>query len=237
MHRAVVVDDERLARRELRELLAGSAEVTVVGEAESVLAAEALVRATEADVVFLDVQLGDELGFDLLPQLPDGTQVIFVTAFDRYAIRAFEQNAVDYLLKPVAPARLAAALRRLNKSPVDVADAPALAYEDFLFVRLNDRMRFVKVSHVVAVVTTGDETGLWLVGGGLVTIRRSLADWERRLPAPQFARIHRAAIVNLEHVDRVEDWSHASHLVYMRGFREPLHMSRRFTARIRARFG
>src|SRR5215217_7022642 len=102
----------------MRALLAGHAEVTVVGEAETVATAAEVVRATEADVVFLDVQLEGELGFDLLPLLEPGVAVIFVTAHDRYAVRAFEQHALDYLLKPVQRERIAGAIARLGTAAV-----------------------------------------------------------------------------------------------------------------------
>jgi two-component system LytT family response regulator len=112
---AVLVDDERLARRELRSLLeeAHAEQVHVVGEAASVSDAARLVRATDADVVFLDIQLAGETGMDLLPLLGPDVDVVFVTAYDEYSLRAFEVNALDYLLKPVAPERLAVTVSRL----------------------------------------------------------------------------------------------------------------------------
>lgn len=237
MLRTVIVDDERLARRDLRGLLAGSSEVTVVGEAETVRAAVDVIRATEADAVFLDVQLGTELGFDLLPELPPGTKVVFVTAFDRYAIRAFEQNAVDYLLKPVVPQRLTEALRRLQNPRDEPTTSERLAYDEFLFLRVDGRMRFIKVRSVAAVVAEGSECKLWLADGEIVSVRKGIGDWAERLPAPYFARIHRGTIVNLDYVERVEDWSHGSHLVYVKGFKKPVTMSRRSATKVRARIG
>ena len=205
MHRVVIVDDERLARRELRSLLDAHPSMAVVGEAETVPTAAEVVRATEADVVFLDVQLGSELGFDLLPLLEPGVAIIFVTAHDRHAVRAFESNALDY--------------------------------DEFLFLRIDGRMRFLKLRSVAAIVAQSDHTTLTLAGGEQVRVRKPIGEWEARLPAHQFVRIHRSTIVNIDYVDRIDDWFHAAHLVHVRGTREPLHMSRRYAAALRDRFG
>src|SRR3954462_3946687 len=135
MRNAIIVDDERLARRELRAMLEEShaSAVRVVAEAESVRTAAELVRTCDADVVFLDVQLAGESGLELLPLIDPTVAVVFVTAFDQYAVRAFEVNALDYLLKPVAPARLARAVERLgtpNDGLVDSSGGPKLDYQD-----------------------------------------------------------------------------------------------------------
>src|SRR6186997_469337 len=126
--------------------------VQVVGEAESVRAAAELVRTCDADVVFLDVQLAGESGLDLLTLIDPSVAVVFVTAFDQYAVRAFEVNALDYLLKPVAPARLTRAVERLgmpNDDDSSRADVTRLDYHDRLFLRLDDRMGFVKVADIM----------------------------------------------------------------------------------------
>lgn len=235
----MIVDDERLVRRELRALLAAQPGVSVVGEAETVAAAAEVARAAEADVVFLDVQLEGQLGFDLLPLLEPGVAVVFVTAHDRHAVRAFESNALDYLLKPVTSERLARALARLERAGADAAP-PAdavLSYDDFLFLEVDGRMRFVKLRAVAAVEARADHTVLRLAGGERVATRRTLGAWEARLPAHQFVRIHRSAIVNVDYVERMEPWSHAGFLVYVRGEREPLQMSRRHAAALRGRAG
>jgi two-component system LytT family response regulator len=112
---AILVDDERLARAELRTLLGAHDGVEIVGEASTVAAAAEQVRLTGATLVFLDIMLKGESGFDLLPRLPEDLAVVFVTAYDRFAVQAFEVHALDYLLKPVSPARLAAALEHLGR--------------------------------------------------------------------------------------------------------------------------
>jgi two-component system, LytTR family, response regulator len=235
------VDDERLARRELRHLLeAGHPDaVRVVGEAESVHTAAELVRTMDADLVFLDVQLAGESGLDLLERLDPTVAVIFVTAFDRYAVRAFEVNALDYLLKPVAPDRLSRAVARLERgAAAAVAPAsPPLGRQDRLFLRCENRMGFVTVGDIVAISADGDYSTVLTVDGHSARLRKPLREWEARLPSATFARIHRSTICNLNLVERVEEWSHLSYHLHLRGLREPLLMSRRYAARVRAKLG
>ena len=236
---AVIVDDERLARRELRALLEEHAGVVhVAGEAESVAAAAELVQATDADVVFLDIQLAGETGMDLLPHLGPDVDVVFVTAYDEYTLRAFEVNALDYLLKPVVPDRLAVTVSRLAGGQPRAPSRETVAYEDRLYLRLGQERAFVRVRDIAAIEADGDGSAL-LLSPQLVrkSSAKSLREWEQRLPGSHFVRIHRSTIVNLEHVERLEAWSHAGQLVYLRGLKEPLTMSRRYGARLRERFG
>jgi two-component system LytT family response regulator len=240
MYTAIVVDDERLARRELKQLLEEEHghQLRVVGEAATVEEAATLARLHDPDVVFLDVHLAGESGFDLLPLLDRTVTVVFVTAFDRYAIRAFEVNALDYLLKPVAPERLATTLARLSRpAAAESAAQQVLTYEDRLFLRLDDRMVFLRVRDIVAVLAAGDNSILHLADGKQARARKSLREWVDRLPERDFVRIHRSTIVNLEFVERLEEWSHFSYRVYLRGLAEPLQMSRRWGARVRSRLG
>src|SRR5688500_12713205 len=192
---AVIVDDERLARRELRTLLeeAHAARVHVVGEAESVGDAARLVAATDADLVFLDITLGHESGFDLLPRLGGDVDVVFVTAHDAHAIRAFEVNAVDYLLKPVEPERLARTMERIVAPPADARDAARpLTPDDRLFLRLDGARAFVRVGDVVAVRAAGDDSLVHLAGRAApARTPKSIGEWEARLPEQSFVRVHR----------------------------------------------
>ena len=237
---AVIVDDERLARRELRTLLeeAHAEHVQVVGEAASVAEATRLAQATDADVVFLDIQLAGETGMDLLPLLAVDVEVVFVTAYDDYTLRAFEVNALDYLLKPVAPERLAVTVNRLASSHPPAPARARVTYDDRLFLRLGQERAFVRVRDMLAIEAQGDGSTLLLAPHlKRKPSAKSLREWEQRLPHRQFVRIHRSTIVNLEYVERLEAGSHASQLVYLRGVSEPVTMSRRFGARLRDRFG
>lgn len=234
---AIIVDDERLARSELRLLLADFAEISIVGEAKNLTEAVDLIQANKPDVVFLDVQLSSENGFDLLEKVEKDFKLIFVTAFDDFAIRAFEINAIDYLLKPVNPERLAKTLERLfdtEKKPE--ATRRKLEYEDRLFIEIGERSRFLKISSIKCICADGDYSKVITEDGKKHFITKSLREWEDRLPEKHFVRIHRSNIVNLEFIERVESWFGRSYQIYLRDTKEPLTVSRSFAARLKLKF-
>jgi two-component system LytT family response regulator len=233
---AILVDDERLARKELRSMLAEHEIIDVVGEAETVAQAAELVHAKKPDVLFLDIQLPGETGFDLLEKINPACKVIFVTAFDAYAIRAFEVNALDYLLKPINPARLTQAIERLT-SPTPASPVRPLEYEDRLFIEVDERSRFLKVSDIVVISAMGDYSQIYSSDGQKSLVLKPLKDWEERLPAKHFTRIHRSTIINVDYVERLESWFNRSYRIHIRQLAEPLVMSRRYAARFKTNFG
>ncbi len=200
MHvRAVLIDDERLARKELRRLLAAHEGVELIGEAASVEEAKALIEREEPELLFLDVEMPDGTGFDLLGQIDHLPQVIFTTAFDAHAVRAFEVNALDYLLKPVDPKRLAAALQKVN-APAQVDGAK---YLDQVFVRDGERCWFLKLSSVPLLDSDGNYTRVH-VEGRQPMINRSLNYLEERLDPSVFFRANRQQLINLSAIAGME---------------------------------
>ncbi len=237
LRRAVIVDDERLARRELRTLLeaAHGAAVQVVGEAATLDEAARLIEALDADLVFLDISMGRESGLTLVPLIDPGVAVVFVTAHDAHAVEAFELNALDYLLKPVEPARLARTIERLHDRATAEAPVRRLMTADRLYLRVGGHRAFVPVQDILAIAAAGDHSLVHLRGvGEVVRHARSLREWEERLPERGFVRIHRSTIINLAHVARVDEWSHGSSQVHLHGVATPFAMSRRHGARVRA---
>jgi two-component system LytT family response regulator len=148
--RALVIDDERLARKDLIALLGAHDQVTVVGEAEDVPSAINTIQALNPDVIFLDIQMPGDSGFDLLEKTEVKAHIIFVTAYDEYAIRAFEVNALDYLLKPVNPERLAKALEKLELQEREPrAEIRKLNYDDRLFLMVGRSFKFLPVNAIL----------------------------------------------------------------------------------------
>ena len=236
--RAVIVDDERLARRELAFLLQSHPEIAVAGEAGSVPEAVALLEAVRPDLIFLDVQMPRENGFELFERTRVTAGVIFVTAHDEFAVRAFEVNALDYLMKPVNPLRLRQAIERfLGCGPRRPAGPRALAYEDTIFVAVGPAPRFVRLSSLVCILAEGDYTRLVGTAGSLGLVLKSMKEWEAVLPERQFCRIQRSVIINCERVERFEPWFNSSYQVYLQHQPQPFTMSRRLARRFRARFG
>jgi len=239
--RALLIDDEPLARLELRRLLAAHPQIVVSGEAGTLNDARALLSGpSEYELVFLDIQLRGGTGFDLLDSVRPGAQVVFVTAYDRYALRAFEVNALDYLLKPVSVARLAATLQRLGDARSSSAPAAPegqrLTLEDRVFVKVDGATRFVPVAAICAVRSAENYTELVLQGGQTLLVLRTLKSWEEALPEDQFVRIHRQALVNLSRVKKIERVDGDEVRFYLDAAVPPLAASRRALAELRSKF-
>jgi two-component system LytT family response regulator len=197
--KALVVDDEPLARRELRRLLAAFPAVQVVGEAGNIDEAREQIEALSPDVVFLDIQMPGGTGFDLLMQLDRLPRVVFTTAYDQYAVKAFDVNALDYLLKPIEPERLATAITKLQESAPREAAAPL----EQLFIKDGPRCWFVPLREVSLFTSEGNYVRLhW--GKERPLLGRSLTSLEPKLDAKRFFRANRAQIVNLEFIQQVE---------------------------------
>jgi two-component system LytT family response regulator len=203
-YRTILVEDERLARRDLARHLAAFPAVEIVGEAESAAGAETLVAQARPELIFLDVQLPDRSGFDLLSSLPVGLKVIFVTAFERYALRAFRVNALDYLLKPVEHERLAEALQRLEpRSDLPAEAPPPLALQDRYYAAVGNFRGFIAVRTIRRLEGAGNYSVVHTTDGRNFQVKQSLHTWERRLPAEHFMRISRNEIVQLGLIARL----------------------------------
>jgi two-component system LytT family response regulator len=236
--RAIIVDDERLARKDMNSLLAEFKNIEVVGEADSVAAAAKLIKEKEPDIVFLDIQMPGESGFDLLEKTDVQAKVIFVTAFDEHAIRAFEVDAVDYLMKPVSPERLRKAIEKVEKEDVQrVGSKRSLGFDETMFLTINTSLKFIKVSSILCVEAAGDYSQIITSDGKKGIVQKSMTEWEERLPENHFCRIHRSTIINLEYVSRAEEWFNSAYHVYLKGLETPLVMSRRYATRLKERMG
>lgn len=222
--KALIVDDERLARLELRRLLAAHPGVEIAGEARTGEEALALTAQLAPDLLFLDIQMPGMTGFDLLERIEDLPQVIFTTAYDQYALQAFEVNALDYLLKPIAPARLAAALGRVRPRA-----APARLEQ--VFVRDGERCWIVRLPDIFLMESEGNYTRLYF-GSERPLIRRSLNSLEEQLDPAMFFRAGRKEILNLKWIETVDLSVAGGLLVTLRGGRT-VEMSRRQSARLK----
>lgn len=222
--KALIIDDERLARSELRRLLAAHPHIEIVGEAADAETARDRIAQLNPDLLFLDVQMPGEDGFALLETLePPLPQVIFATAFDEFAVKAFEFNALDYLLKPVDPARLAAAVAKLVQHPA--ADAPPgegaprterLQAHDKVFVRQGEQCWFVEVATIRLLESEGNYTRVHF-DGAQPLLFRSLNAMEERLDGRMFFRANRRQVVNLSWIDKIEPWFSGGLLVHIKG--------------------
>ncbi len=231
LDRALLVDDEAPARRHLARMLGDLVEVAQVLEARTVTEAVELLARHTVDVIFLDVQMRREEGFALFERGPVSVPVIFVTAHHEHAVRAFEVNALDYVLKPIARERLAAAVARLGASPR--VSTAAFAATDIVWIRERDRQTFVRLAEVVCITAADDYTELHLADRPSRLSSSSMLDWVARLPTT-FLRIHRSTIVALAHIVEVRHSTEGASVV-MRGLREPLRVGRTHLAELKAR--
>ncbi len=207
--KALIVDDERLARSELRRLLRAHPEIEVIGEAANANQAEEKISALKPDLIFLDVQMPGRTGFELLADLPDPPRVIFTTAYDQYALKAFDFGALDYLLKPIEPARLSRALDRLH-NPDETPEAPnalqsLLGENDQVFLKDGERCWLVRVSDIRLLESEGNYARVYFAKNRPL-IPRSLQTLETRLDPQCFFRVSRQHIINLRFVRKVEPW-------------------------------
>ena len=201
--KALVVDDEPLARRELRRLLAAHPSIQIVGEAGDIDEAQARIKSLAPDVVFLDIQMPGGTGFELLAQLDWVPRIIFTTAYDRYAVKAFDVNAMDYLLKPIEPERHAAALEKLQTTTAAKGEAQGDLALEQLFVRDGPRCWFIPVREVSVFSAEGNYVRMqW--GRERPLLGRSLTTLESKLDPQRFFRANRKQIINLEMIRSVD---------------------------------
>jgi two-component system LytT family response regulator len=204
--KVLIVDDERLARVELRRLLAAHPEVEIVGEAKNAAEAEVKIKERRPDFIFLDVQMPSRNGFELLQEMRNPPRVIFVTAYDQHSLRAFEFGAIDYLLKPIDPARLARALARVvgdrRPPPTSSASQPILSEQDQVFVKDGERCWFVRVSEIRLLESEGNYTRIYFREHRPL-LPRTLLALETRLDPKSFLRVSRRHLVNLRFISKV----------------------------------
>ena len=246
MLRALLIDDEPDARADLRISLAAHADaVTVAAEAETLDEAEALLDAGAYDVVFLDVQLRGGTGFDLVPRIRGDVRIVFVTAHDQYALRAFEVNALDYLLKPIAPDRLATAVSRIvagfGQMPRPESDdphaRPSLRPADIVYLRSGAHGRFVPLAQVSVIEAEQNYSAVRLADGTQLLVRRTLKSWTDVLPEAHFMRVHRTTIVNLDRITRYERDREERTLLFVQGVNEPMAATRKLWPELQERLG
>jgi len=229
--RALIIDDERLARTELRRLLSQHPEVEIVGEAQNATEARRAIDDVEPDILFLDVQMPGETGFDLLASLESVPLVVFTTAYDEYALRAFEVSALDYLIKPIDPTRLASTMERLlvtwragardrlSEEPgTDRASAP-LSPHDRVFVTEGERSWLVELGSIRLFESDGSYTRVFF-GQEKPLINRSLNQLEARLDERVFFRANRSQIINLKAVRDIHPWFGGRLMAELEGGRE-----------------
>jgi len=236
--KAIIIDDERLARNELRKLLQDFPEVEIIDEAANADEGIAKIESLHPDLIFLDIQMPGKTGFDMLSQLEKTPQVIFTTAYDDFALKAFEVNALDYLLKPIEPKRLADAIQKLQMTEHKEAKVEGenmnnslLTENDQVFVKDGERCWFVKLSDIRLFESVGNYAKIFF-GTNKPLILKSLNALEERLDEKTFFRANRKHIVNLRMIDKIEPYFNGGLLLDLKGG-EKIEVSRRQTVKFK----
>jgi two-component system LytT family response regulator len=240
MIRAIIIDDERLARNELRKLLLDFPEIEVVAEAANAGEGIERIENLNPELVFLDIQMPGKTGFEMLSELDRTPNVIFTTAYDEYALKAFEVNALDYLLKPVEPKRLADAIQKLHmqeeKESSGMGLSPnvnrsILSDNDQVFVKDGERCWFVKLSEIRLFESVGNYAKVYF-GPNKPLILKSLNSLEERLDEKTFFRANRKHIINLRLIEKIEPYFNGGLLLELKGG-EKIEVSRRQTVKFK----
>lgn len=234
--KVLIVDDERLARKELNSLLNEFTELEVVGEAVNADEAHEKIIKHDPDLVFLDIQMPGKTGFELLEMLDKSPKVIFTTAYDQFAIKAFEYNALDYLLKPIELERLAEAIKKVNDdtqpASEPVADQPKkLGATDQVFVKDGEKCWFVKLEKIRLFESDGNYIKVYF-DNFRPMIHKSLNALDEKLDDRSFFRASRKHIINLGWVDTIEPWFNGGLMVQLKGG-ERVEVSRRQASRFK----
>jgi two-component system, LytTR family, response regulator len=232
MYKALIIDDERLARNELKKLLSDFSEIEVIGEAANADEGIEKIDSLVPDLIFLDIQMPGKTGFDMLQELDRAPHVIFTTAYDEFALKAFEVNALDYLMKPVEPKRLKDALQKLQQAEEKEAAASLassfrgmLSENDQVFVKDGERCWFVKLGEVRLFESVGNYAKVFF-GTNKPLILKSLNALEERLDEKVFFRANRKHIINLHMIEKVEPFFNGGLMLDLKGG-EKIEVSRR----------
>ncbi len=227
--RALIIDDERLARKELMSLLAEYKEIEIVGEAVNADEAEKLIDKLTPDLIFLDIQMPGKTGFELLETLEKTPKVIFTTAYDEYALKAFEFNALDYLLKPIEPKRLSDTIEKVRREVNAVEPTKSgktqLTVNDQVFVKDGDNCWFVRLKDVRLFESDGNYIKVYF-DKYKPMIHKSLNALDEKLDDKSFFRVSRKHIINLDWVEGIETWFNGGLMVKLKGG-EKVEVSRR----------
>lgn len=232
--KAVIVEDSRLARNELKELIKTHKEIKLLGEAENVDDGFKLINETKPDLLFLDINMPEKDGFELLEMLDEVPITIFTTAFDEYAIKSFEYNAFDYLLKPINQKRFSKSIEKVienatkdpaTKISADETKEDVLNLDKQIFIKDGEKCWLVKIQDITLFEIVGNYTRVFFENNKPL-IYKSLAQIEEKLPSDVFFRANRQQIINIHHVKKVISWFNGKLKIEMQSGEE-IEISRR----------
>ena len=238
--RTLIIDDERLAREELKSLLKQYEEIDIIGEAKNGEEGVLLIKDIKPDLIFLDISMPGMTGFEMLKQLEEIPKVIFVTAYDEFALKAFEINALDYILKPVDPIRLKESVKKINQKEEDFISKlegqtsrkdRQLTLSDSVFIKDGEKTWFIELNRIRMLESDGNYVKVYFDGYRPLLLR-SLNSFEERLDPEYFFRANRKFIINLKWISTIENWFNGGLMVELKDG-EKVEISRRQAIRFK----
>lgn len=247
--RSVVVDDVDMMRATLKKVLDNFPNIEIVGEASDYESARDVINKTTPDLVFLDIDLNGITSIDLLNEISCNPKIIFITSHPDFAIKAFELNAVDYIMKPISGERLRKAIDRITAdievpagaegetmSGFSEADDDRFTPDQIILLNFDNKMNFIKIRDINYIEAFGNYTKVYLNDGKLSITYNSIKSWDARLPEDVFIQIHRSTIVNLLNVTKIEKWTNDTGRLFLKGIEKPFEISRSYFFQIKKKY-
>ena len=241
--RSVVVDDVDIMRVTLKKVLEGFPNIEIIGEASDYESAKNLINDTKPDLVFLDIDLNGLTSIDLLNEISCNPKIIFITSHPDFAIKAFELNAVDYILKPISADRLRKAIERVNEFNTNSLDGSVMdesqerfKADQIILLNFDSKLTFIKVQDINYIEAFGNYTKIYMNDGKLSITYNSIKNWDNRLPNDVFIQIHRSSLVNLLNVVKIEKWTNDTGRLFLKGVEKPFEISRSYFFQIKKKY-
>jgi len=241
--KSVVVEDVDMMRITLKKVLDGFPNIEIVGEASDYESARRVINNTKPDLVFLDIDLNGLNSIDLLNEITCEPKIIFITAHPDFAIKAFELNAVDYILKPISSERLKRAIDRVteidpkgNAGTVMDEIQERFKPDQIILLNFDGKLTFIKIQDINFIEAFGNYTKIHMNDGKLSITYNSIKNWDNRLPYDVFIQIHRSTIVNLLNVAKIEKWANDTGRLFLKGIEKPFEISRSYFFQIKKKY-
>ena len=238
--KAVIVDDVDSMRLVIKKLLGNFEQIKIVGEASDYEEARSIIHEENPDLLFLDIDLNGITSIDLLSSLKYQPMVIFITSHPDYAIKAFEVNAVDYLLKPISLERITKALEKVRNKQEDQSWMDGVnakfGVNHVILLSFDNKLFFVKIKDINYIESYGNYTKVYLNNGKLSITYNSIKSWDTKLPEELFIQIHRSSIINLQNVGKIEKWINDTGRLYLKGIEKPFEISRGYFSQIKKKY-
>jgi two-component system LytT family response regulator len=243
---AIIIEDDSSSVALLKEYLKDFTYIKLLGEATNIKDAEFLIKNNpQVDLVFMDIDLSDTNALDLMKLIHHKTKIIFITAYLDFAVKAFEYNTIDYIVKPISRDRFKKAITRLGKfenvDKIDNKDKPVkhtskFGYDNMVLMNIDDELKFIKIKDINYIEAKGNYTFVALNDGISFTTYGLIKLWEDKLPQDDFFRVHRSTIVNLHNVLKIERGNYDTGVLYLRGVEQPIEVSRNYFSIIKNKF-